>query len=57
MTLSYAEKLEEQQRNYIQMTADAFAPQGGVIPDVLKDVSTPTTDTNTLWWLSARKSK
>lgn len=55
--LSYAEKLEQQQRKYIQMTADAFAPQGGVIPDVLKDVSTPSTDTNTLWWLSARKSK
>jgi len=55
--LGYAEKLEEQQRNYIQMTADAFAPQGGVIPDVLKDTSTPSTDTNTLWWLSARKSK
>nr|WP_217346368.1 glycosyl hydrolase [Noviherbaspirillum sp. L7-7A]MBV0880780.1 hypothetical protein [Noviherbaspirillum sp. L7-7A] len=54
--LSYAEKLEEQQRKYIKMTADAFAPQGGVVPDVLKDVSTPTTDTNTLWWLSARKS-
>jgi endoglucanase Acf2 len=55
--LSYAGSLEEQQRKYIQMTAAAFAPQGGVIPDVLKDVSTPSTDTNTLWWLSARKSK
>lgn len=53
--LGYAEKLEDQQKNYIQMTADAFAPQGGVVPDVLKDMSTPTTDTNTLWWLSSRK--
>lgn len=28
---------------------------GGVVADVLKDVSTPATNTNTLWWLSTQK--
>lgn len=30
-------------------------PEAGVNPDVLKDISTPTTNSNVLWWLSTRK--
>ena len=55
--LAYAEKREGQEKNYLDVTGAAFAPQGGVVTDVLKDMSTPSTDTNTLWWLSARKSR
>jgi endoglucanase Acf2 len=46
--LDYAEKRQGQEEKYFQVT-------NGVVSDVLKDTSTPSTDTNTLWWLLARK--
>jgi hypothetical protein len=46
--LDYAEKRQGQEDKYFKMT-------NGVVSDVLKDTSTPSTDTNTLWWLLARK--
>ncbi|WP_194715138.1 glycosyl hydrolase [Noviherbaspirillum soli] len=57
---SYMDALEQQQQTYRNNTRSSVYPNSslnpeGVVADVLKDNSTPSTDTNTLWWLSSRK--
>jgi hypothetical protein len=52
--------LKGQQDAYQQNTRSDIHPGSSQIPtginaDVLKDNSTPTTNTNTLWWLAAHK--
>lgn len=56
----YMEALPQQQETYRLNTRSSVYPNSslnadGVVADVLKDHSTPSTDTNTLWWLSSRK--
>ena len=56
----YMDALKAQQDLYQLNTRSSVYPNSslnkdGVVADVLKDNSTPSTDTNTLWWLSARK--
>ncbi|HEX8884522.1 MAG TPA: glycosyl hydrolase [Noviherbaspirillum sp.] len=58
--ISYMDALPQQQETYRLNTRSTVYPNSslnadGVVADVLKDNSTPSTDTNTLWWLSARK--
>lgn len=57
---SYMDALPQQQETYRLNTRSSVYPNAslnpdGVVADVLKDNSTPSTDTNTLWWLSSRK--
>ena len=52
--------LAAQQETYRLNTRSTVYPDSsrnddGVVADVLKDNSTPSTDTNTLWWPSTRK--
>lgn len=54
------DNLNAQQQTYRDNTDPAKHPgssrnSGGIVADVLKDTSTPSTDTNTLWWLMTRK--
>ena len=56
----YMDALPQQQETYRLNTRSTVYPNSspsadGVVADVLKDHSTPSTDTNTLWWLSSRK--
>lgn len=56
----YVDALTDQQDTYKLNTRSSVYPNSsrnddGVVADVLKDHSTPSTDTNTLWWLSSRK--
>ena len=56
----YMDALPQQQETYRLNTRSSVYPNAsrnadGVVADVLKDNSTPSTDTNTLWWLSSRK--
>ncbi|MDB5758279.1 MAG: hypothetical protein JWM30_1568 [Burkholderia sp.] len=58
--VAYMNGLQQQQDVYRLNTRSSVYPdssrnENGVVADVLKDNSTPSTDTNTLWWLSARK--
>jgi endo-1,3(4)-beta-glucanase len=58
--VAYMDGLKKQQDDYQLNTRSSVYPDSslnrdGVVADVLKDISTPSTDTNTLWWLSARK--
>jgi hypothetical protein len=58
--LAYMDALQQQQETYRLNTRSTVYPDAsrnadGIVADVLKDNSTPSTDTNTLWWLSARK--
>ena len=58
--IGYMDTLKVQQDTYQLNTRSSVYPDSsrnkdGVVADVLKDNSTPSTDTNTLWWLSARK--
>jgi endoglucanase Acf2 len=58
--VGYMDALEGQQEAYRQNTRSDLHPGSSKIPtginaDVLKDNSTPTTNTNTLWWLATRK--
>jgi endoglucanase Acf2 len=58
--IGYMDALKVQQDTYQLNTRSSVYPdssrnENGVVADVLKDNSTPSTDTNTLWWLSARK--
>ena len=58
--VGFMDGLKEQQNIYQLNTRSTVYPDSsrneeGVVADVLKDISTPSTDTNTLWWLSARK--
>ena len=58
--VAYMDGLKQQQDVYQLNTRSTVYPdssrnENGVVADVLKDISTPSTDTNTLWWLSARK--
>lgn len=58
--IGYMDALKVQQDTYQLNTRSSVYPdssrnEDGVVADVLKDNSTPSTDTNTLWWLSARK--
>ena len=58
--VAYMDALPAQQEAYRQNTIPSKHPGSslnadGVVADVLKDISTPSTDTNTLWWLSSRK--
>ena len=58
--IGYMDALKAQQDTYQRNTRASVYPDSsrnddGVVADVLKDNSTPSTDTNTLWWLSARK--
>lgn len=57
---AYMGALTQQQETYRLNTRSTVYPNSsrnaeGVVADVLKDNSTPSTDTNTLWWLSSRK--
>lgn len=57
---AYMDALAAQQETYRLNTRSTVYPDSsrnddGVVADVLKDNSTPSTDTNTLWWLSTRK--
>jgi endoglucanase Acf2 len=58
--VDYMDALENQQKTYKQNTRSDIHPGSSEIPagidaDVLKDNSTPSTNTNTLWWLASRK--
>jgi endoglucanase Acf2 len=58
--VGYMDALEDQQKTYKQNTRSDIHPGSSEIPagidaDVLKDNSTPSTNTNTLWWLASRK--
>jgi len=58
--VDYMDALEGQQAAFQQNTRSDLHPGSSKIPtginaDVLKDNSTPTTNTNTLWWLATRK--
>ncbi|MFS0755959.1 glycosyl hydrolase [Noviherbaspirillum sp. 1P10PC] len=58
--VGYMDALPQQQETYRLNTRSSVYPNSslnadGVVADVLKDNSTPSTDTNTLWWLSSRK--
>lgn len=58
--VGYMNDLENQQKIYKQNTRSDIHPgsselREGINADVLKDNSTPSTNTNTLWWLSSRK--
>lgn len=58
--LDHMNGLKQQQDVYRLNTRSSVYPdsslnEDGVVADVLKDNSTPSTNTNTLWWLSARK--
>ena len=56
----YVDRLKDQEATYQQNTRSDLHPgssdsKTGLVSDVLKDNSTPTTNTNTLWWLATRK--
>jgi hypothetical protein len=56
----YMERLAQDEAAYRSNTDSVTHPgsslnAGGVVSDVLKDVSTPSSNTNTLWWLSSQK--
>lgn len=58
--VSYMDGLEKQEALYQQNTRSDLHPGSsdsptGLVSDVLKDNSTPTTNTNTLWWLATRR--
>lgn len=58
--VAYMDELKPLQDTYRLNTRSSVYPdssrnENGVVADVLKDISTPSTDTNTLWWLSSRK--
>jgi endoglucanase Acf2 len=54
------DRLDADQKTYQANTDRLKYPgsslnDGGVVADVLKDISTPSTNTNTLWWLMTHK--
>ena len=56
----YVDGLKDQEATYQQNTRSDLHPgssdsKTGLVSDVLKDNSTPTTNTNTLWWLATHK--
>ena len=56
----YMDDLAAQEALYKENTRSDLHPgssdsKTGLVSDVLKDNSTPTTNTNTLWWLATRK--
>lgn len=58
--IGYIDALTVQQAAYQQNTRSDLHPGSsdsptGIVADVLKDNSTPSTNTNTLWWLATRK--
>jgi hypothetical protein len=58
--LDYRKRLPAQEETYKANTARSRHPgaslnDDGVVADVRKSQATPSTDTNTLWWLATRK--